>query len=142
MKRLVAKLRKPYFWAIAAIFLAGVLLHYFQYLPFAVSGPDTLLGLEHHSIGRVVFLGAIILGGVVSGFAGGMFYLILSVLAMLPYVFLPSNFSADAVYEIFLVIIIGFGFNYGLATHRREIGKREQVFYFLRIFRDIRNFML
>ncbi|MBN1643775.1 MAG: PAS domain S-box protein [Dehalococcoidales bacterium] len=127
MEHLAAELRKPYFWAVIAIFFAGVFLYYSRYLPAAAFAPDSLLGLESHSIERIVFLVVIILGGLASGLITGLVYVVLSAAAMLPYIFLPSNFSADAVFEICLVIILGIGFNLWLATHRREVGKREQV---------------
>ncbi|MDD5288687.1 MAG: PAS domain S-box protein [Dehalococcoidales bacterium] len=127
MKRLGAEFRKPLFWVILAVFLAGVYLHYSQYLPLSVSGLSSFLGLEHHSIERILFLVVIILGAVVSGMTVGLGYLVLSVVAMLPQLFLSPNSGADNIFEVVLVIVTGLGFNLWLEEHRREVGRREQA---------------
>ena len=127
MKRHGAELRKPFFWVILAVFLAGVFLHYSQYLPLPVSNIGSFLGLERYSIVRILFLVVIILGGVLSGLTIGLVYLVLTTVAMLPILFLSPGSGANDIFEVILVIAAGLGFNLWFAERRREKGKQEQA---------------
>jgi PAS domain S-box-containing protein len=127
MKRLTAELRKPYFWLILVVFAGIVFLHYSQYFPSVSFNFNSLIGLERHSVERILLLAVIILSGILSGLTVGIAYLILSAGVMLFFIFLPGNFTADAVFEVCLVIILGLGLNVWFETHRRDVGKREQA---------------
>lgn len=127
MKRLTAEIRKPFFWAILILFVAGVFLHYSQYLPLPVSGLSSFLGLERHSIERILFLVVVILSAVLSGITVGLTYLVLVTAAMLPYLFISPNTGADDIFEVVLVTVTGLGFNLWFEVHRREVGRREQA---------------
>lgn len=127
MKRLQAELRKPYFWLILVVFICLVFLHYSQYFPFLSFDFSSFIGLQGYSIERMLFLAIIILSGIVSGLIVGLVYVVLSLGAMLPYVLLPANFTANAIFEICLVIGLGIGLNFWFETHRGDVGKREQA---------------
>ena len=127
MKRQWAELRKPFFWFLLVVFLAGVLLHYSQYLPSPVSGIDSFLGLERYSIERILFLVVIILGGALSGLTVGLVYLVLTAVAMIPILFLSPGSGASDIFEVILVITAGLGFNMWFEERRREKDRRERA---------------
>ena len=127
MKRQWAELRKPFFWVILLVFLAGVFFHYNQYLPSPVSGIGSFLGSARDSIPRLLFLVVIILGGALSGLAVGLVYLVLAAAAMIPILFLSSGSGTNDIFEVILVITAGLGFNLWFAERRREKDRREQA---------------
>jgi len=88
MKRLAVELRKPVTWLILLCFLGGVFLHYSEFLLPSHADISTFIGLQRHSVERLLFLAVIIIAGVVNGLAGGVFYLVCSALAMIPRLFL------------------------------------------------------
>ena len=127
MRRLTAILGNLYFWLLLAYFVICVVLHYAEYMPFFQVGVSSVLGLDRHSIERILFLGLIVFGGVVFGLKGGLAYLGLSLAAMLPRVFIISTYFADALFETVAVVAVGGGVNWWLETRRQEIGAREQA---------------
>jgi len=127
MRRLKSLLGNPYFWLLLVYFIVCVILHYAEYLPFFQVGVSSLLGLDRHSVERILFLGLIVFSGVVFGLKGGLIYLGLSLAAMLPRIFLISTYFADALFETVAVVAVGGGVNWWLETRRQEIGAREQA---------------
>ena len=127
MKRLLAELHKPVFWVILVLFLAVAFLHYDQYLPSSVSGLDSFLGSQSHSIERLLFLMIIILSGMSSGLTVGLIFLVLSVAAMLPVLFLSPGSGANAIFEVIPVIVAGIGFNLWFEARRYQAVNREQA---------------
>jgi len=127
MKRLSAELRKPVTWLILLCFLGGVFLHYSEFLLPSHVDISTFLGLQRHSVERLLFLAVIIIAGVVNGLAGGIVYLAAAALAMIPRLFLDTQFLPDAIYETVTVLVAGIGFNWWFESHRREVGRREQA---------------
>ncbi len=126
MKRLAVELRKPLFWLILLCFLGGVLLHYSEYIFSSQTSVNTFLGLQRHSIERLLFLTIVILADVLYGFGIAMAYLIAAILVMIPRFFLGTPFLADSIYETVAVLLAGVGFNWWFESHRREVGRREQ----------------
>ena len=127
MKRLSVELHKPVTWLILLCFLGGVFLHYSEFLLSSHADVSTFLGLQRHSIERLLFLAVIIIAGVVNGLGGGAVYLLAASLAMIPRLFLEMEFLADAIYETVAVVVAGAGFNWWFESHRREVGRREQA---------------
>lgn len=127
MKRLAVELHKPITWLILLCFIGGVFLHYSEFLLPSHADVSTFLGLQKHSVERLLFLAVIIIAGVVNGLAGGIIYLVAAVLAMIPRLFLKTEFLADAIYETVAVVVAGMGFNWWFESHRREVGRREQA---------------
>jgi PAS domain S-box-containing protein len=125
MNRLAVELHKPVFWLILLCFIGGVFLHYSEYFLSSQTDVSIFLGLQRHSIERLLFLGIVIISGVLYGFAGGIAYLLLSLLTMVPRLFL-IGFSADEIYETLAVLVAGVSFNWWFESHRREVGRREQ----------------
>jgi PAS domain S-box-containing protein len=126
MKRLAVELRKPLFWLMLLFFLGGVLLHYSEYIFSSDTSVNTFLGLQRHSIERLLFLTIVILAGVLYGFGIAMAYLIAAILVMIPRFFLGTSYLADSIYETIAVLLAGIGFNWWFESHRREVGRREQ----------------
>ncbi|MDO9333137.1 MAG: PAS domain S-box protein [Dehalococcoidales bacterium] len=126
MKRLAVELRKPLFWLILFCFLGGVLLHYSEYIFSSQTSVNTFLGLQRHSIERLLFLTIVILADVLYGFGIAMAYLIAAILVMIPRFFLSTPYLADSIYETLAVLLAGIGFNWWFESHRREVGRREQ----------------
>lgn len=127
MKRLAGELRRPFSWLILACFLGAVFLHYSEFLLSSQQSASAFLGLERHSFERLLLLGVILLAGIVHGLKGGIVYLVASLAAMAPRLFLQDRFVADAVYEVLAVMAAGAGFNWWFESHRREVGRREQA---------------
>lgn len=127
MKRLTVVLRNPFFWLLLVYFLVCTFLHYASYIPFLKIQVSSIVGLERHSVERILFLALIILGGVVFGLRGGIAYLVLTLAVMLPRAFLISPHSGDALFETGAIIVVGGGINWWLESRRREIGRREQA---------------
>ena len=127
MRRLTLILRSPYFWLLLVYFLFCIVLHYSEYIPFIQINISSILGLERHSLERILFLAMIVIGGAVFGLKGGLAYMALALTGMLPRVILISPFFADAMFEMMAVITIGGGMNWWLRTYRRETGRREQT---------------
>jgi PAS domain S-box-containing protein len=126
MKRLAVELRKPLFWLILLCFLGGVLLHYSEYIFSSDTSFNTFLGLQRHSIERLLFLTIVILAGVLYGFAIAMVYLTAAILVMIPRFFLTTSYIADSIYETIAVLLVGVGFTWWYESHCREVGRREQ----------------
>jgi len=127
MKRLTVVLRNPFFWLLLVYFLVCIFLHYASYIPFLKIQVSSIVGLERHSVERILFLVLIILGGVVFGLRGGIVYLVLALAVMLPRAFLISPHFGDALFETGAIIAVGGGVNWWLESRRREIGRREQA---------------
>jgi MFS superfamily sulfate permease-like transporter len=121
-------LRNPHFWVILIIFIACVILHYPQQIPFlAELTPLSLLGLSRHAVERVLLLAPIIYAGFVFGLKAGITCLAAALAVMLPRVFLVSPNPADALFESLAVIAVGAVINWWFESQRRERGRREQA---------------
>ena len=127
MKRPWAELRKPVFWVSLVLFLTVVLLHYSQYLPSSIFGLDSFLGSASQDIERLLFLMIIIISGMSSGLTAGVIFLVLSVVAMLPLLFLSPGSGVNAIFEVIPVIAAGIGFNLWFEARRRQAVNRVQA---------------
>jgi PAS domain S-box-containing protein len=127
MKSLLAELRKPVFWGILVLFLTVAFLHYSQYLPSNVSGLDSFLGASNQSIERLLLLIVILAGSVLFGLTVGLVFLVLSVVVMLPALFLSPGLRVNAIFEVVLVTATGLGFNLWFEERRRQVVNREQA---------------
>ena len=127
MKRPWAELSKPVFWVSLVLFLTVVLLHYSQYLPSSIFGLDSFLGSASQGIERLLFLIIIILSGMLSGLTAGVIFLVLSVVAMLPLLFLSPGSGVNAIFEVIPVIAAGIGFNLWFEAWRRQAVNRVQA---------------
>jgi len=127
LKRLSALLHNPHFWLLLVYFVLCVVLHYAEVLPFIKVSVSSLIGLERHSVERILFLALIALGGFAFGLRGGLIYLGLAFIAMLPRVILLSSYVADALFETIIIVVIGGGIVWWIESRRREVGRREQA---------------
>lgn len=127
MKRLAGELRKPVTWLVLFCFLGGGFLHYSEFFLGSSSSLTEFLGLERHSIERLLLLAVIVIAGIVHGLGGGVAYLVAVALTMTPRLFLDTGFPVDAIYETIAVLVTGAGFNWWFESYRREVGRREQA---------------
>jgi len=100
-------IRSWHFWLVVALLAVGVVLHYPQELPI-IGGdlPSSLLGLERHSGERLVFLAAIVYGGLVFGMRTGVVIAVVSLAAMMPRLWI-SKAPADAAVETVFTVVVG-----------------------------------
>jgi PAS domain S-box-containing protein len=127
VKRLAVVLRNPLFWVIVVLFLFCVVLHYAEKMPFLDVEVNSILGLQRHSVERILFLALVVFAGLVFGLRGGFICLAFAVAAMLPRALLISHQVADALFETIGVSVIGGGVIWWLESRHLEIGRREQA---------------
>ena len=127
-KRVGGVLSNPRLWAIVALFVIGIVLHYPQQI-LGTESPSlfSFLGLTRHALERVFFLIPIAYAGLTFGLRGGMTGLAMALVIMLPRVFLVSLYLADSLFETGVVIIIGGLVNLWFERYRREHGRRQQA---------------
>jgi signal transduction histidine kinase len=115
--------RSWHFWIVVALLVVGVILHYPQQLPI-IGGdlPKSLLGLERHSGERLIFLGAIVYGGLMFGVRAGVVIAVVSLAAMVPRFWL-SKAPADAVIETGFTVVVGVLVTFWFAAFQSQ--KRE-----------------
>ena len=143
MRRLATVLRNPYFWLLLAYFFLCIVLHYSEFLPFFRVTASSVLGLERHSVERILFLALVAFGGLAFGLKGGLVCLGLAVAAMLPQVFLLSPYSVDALFETIAVLVVAGGVIWWLESRRREVGRREQALLKLQaVRRELESYVL
>jgi hypothetical protein len=116
-------IRSWHFWLVVALLAVGTILHYPEQLPIIGEDlPSSLLGLERHSGERLVFLGAIVYGGLMFGMRAGVVIAVVSLAAMLPRLWL-SKAPADAAIETVFTVVVGVLVNvwfYAYQTQKRE----------------------
>jgi two-component system sensor histidine kinase DegS len=127
MKRLTIEVKKPLFWVILFCFLAGTFLYYSEFLLLSGDSVSSLLGMERHSIERLLFLAIVMLSGIVQGVKAGFVYLALTILVMVPRLFLTTNFLSDAIFETIVVTVAGGSFNWWFKSHRHEVNQHKQT---------------
>lgn len=125
--------RNRHFWAIVALFAAGVVLSYPQQL-FGLESP--LFATSIGSAERVFFLIPMFYAGFAFGLPGGIVALFLSVAAMLPRALGVAEHRGDAFLEIGLITVVGVILNSWLEGHKRERGRRDQAFQTLEVARQ------
>jgi signal transduction histidine kinase len=117
------------FWLLA-VMLGGLTL--FHYLRPQISLVPVGF-VERHAMERVVFLLPVALATFVYGQTGGLIALALSLLIMLPRVFLLSAFPGDALLETLAVGVVGYLVVWIIATQEREKQLRQAAIARLRM---------
>ena len=103
-----------------AMFLVVIPLHY-------IEGPDSLFGLERHSVERLFLLLPITYLGFLFGTKAGLGGSALALVIMLPNALLTSEYRSDALVEVGGVVGAGAVINVGFERLRREQGRRLLV---------------
>lgn len=111
------------FWILMIMFVVLTLLHYLR----PRLGLVSIGFVERHAMERVVFLLPVALATFLYGQTGGLIALILSILVMLPRVFLISVFPGDALLETLAVGIVGYLVIWIIATQEREKQLRQDA---------------
>jgi len=122
--------RNRHFWAIVALFIAGIVLSYPQQI-LRLESP--LFATSIGSAERVFFLIPMFYAGFAFGLPGGIMALFLSVAAMLPRALGVPEHRGDAFLEIGLITVVGIILNSWLEGHKRERGRRDQAFQTLEV---------
>lgn len=111
------------FWILVAMLGGLLLLHYLRTPIWLISTGF----VQRHAMERVVFLMPVALAAFVYGQTGGLIVLALSLLIMLPRVFLMSAFPGDALLETLAVGVVGYLVVWILATQEREKRLRQEA---------------
>lgn len=125
------------FWLLAAMLGGLTLLHYLR--PQISLVPVGFV--ERHAMERVVFLLPVALATFVHGQTGGLIALALSLLIMLPRVFLLSAYPGDALLETVAVGVVGYLLVWIITTQEREKQLRQAAIARLRMINAISTSM-
>jgi PAS domain S-box-containing protein len=108
-------------WVVAAMFAVGIIFHYPQQL-LGTESPSLLafLGLTRLAVERILFLVPITYSGMFLGQRAGIASLLLTMVIILPRIFLLSGYSAEAFLEAGAVLILGVLVNLWFEVKRRE----------------------
>jgi two-component system sensor histidine kinase DegS len=120
----------PHFWVLVALFIIGIIFHYPQQI-LGVNSPSLLsfLGLSRHAMERILFLIPITYSGMIFGLKTGLISMAISLVIMLPRVFLLSDYKAESFFETGAVIILGVFINLWLEIRRKENTLYQQLVY-------------
>lgn len=121
------------FWLIIALLGGLTLLHYLR--PQIILVPVGFV--ERHAMERTVFLLPVALATFIYGQTGGLIALVLSILIMLPRVFLLSAYPGDALLETLAVGLVGYLVIWIISTQEREKRLRQEAVSRLRIINGI-----
>ena len=124
MRQLVVVLRNPFFWLLLVLFILCVILHYAEKMPFLDVEVSSILGLERHSVERILFLALVVFAGLIFGLRGGFVCLSFAIAAMLPRALFLSLHTADAIFETVAVSVVSGGVIWWLESRHLEIGRR------------------
>lgn len=107
--RLARIVMSRHFWLVVAMLVSGLVFHYSAQERFLFQDllPGSTLQLRRHSLERILFLLPITYAAFTFGFVGGLVSLIVSLMVMLPRVFLVSPTPADALVETISIGLVG-----------------------------------
>lgn len=111
----------PHLWVVLAMFVIGTISHYPQQI-LLIDSPSLLsfLGLTRHAVERILFLIPVTYAGMVFGLKAGIISLVISLLIMLPRVFLVSEYQVEAALEVGAVFVLGIIVNLWFGAKRKE----------------------
>lgn len=127
--RLVGVIMSYHFWLVAAMLVSGIVLHYSaqERLILPSLFHDSPLRLSRHALERVLFLLPITYAAFSLGSFGGVLTLIISLMVMLPRIFLASPQPADALLETISVALVGGLICWLVAIRDREKKLRQDA---------------
>jgi hypothetical protein len=125
------------FWFVLAVFAVATILQYPEQLPI-VGGdaPSSLLGLERHSLERVIYLVPIVYGGLVLGMRFGVVVAVVALGAMIPRDIWISEAPADAAFETVAVAAVGVAVNIWFNAYQTQKRRFERTVSELQATRD------
>jgi two-component system sensor histidine kinase DegS len=128
LKRASFSVLSPHFWIIVAMFLIGIVFYYPQQILHTENQSLlSFLGLTHHTVERTLFLVPIIYAGMFFGSRGGIAALAISLVIILPRVFLISVDQTEALLQSGAVAILGVLVNLWFEVKRRENALYRQL---------------
>ncbi len=126
--RVLKVMRNPHFWAVAAMFAVGIVLHYPQQL-LGLDSPSlfSFLGLTRHAVERVFLLAPIAYASFFFGTRAGIASLVVACSIMLPRAIFVSPHPSDALLESTGVVAIGAVVNLLFYLFRKERERSQQA---------------
>ncbi len=117
------------FWLIIAATAVVTFVYYSDSSAYATLVPQTFrdLGLDRHTLERILYLAPIIWAGFYFSWRGAFVTSVLTLALMLPRVFLLSEEPVDALVETVSVFIIGNVLALSFASLRKERAYRDQL---------------
>jgi PAS domain S-box-containing protein len=117
-------LKNPGFWLIAVLFIAITILHYIEilhYPAFIITLIDNLR-LTRQAFERILFLAPIVWAGFIFDFKGAFITSIITLILVLPRIFLIPDDRLGAVFEVGSVFIVGnlLAITFSSYRHARE----------------------
>jgi PAS domain S-box-containing protein len=121
VKQVRAALKSPHVWVVAAMFVVGIIFHYPQQI-LRTESPSLLsfIGLNSHTVERILFLIPIAYTGMFLGRRAGIASLFLAMVIILPRVFFLSSNRPEAFLETGAVLVLGILVNLWFEAKRRE----------------------
>lgn len=113
-------LRDPRLWIVCVMLGICILFQYPQILLPGTSSFFSFLGLTRHAVERILFLIPIGYATFIFGTVAGVISLAIATVAMLPRVFMISQYFADALLETIGIIIIGVLIIIWFDSYRKE----------------------
>ncbi len=119
-------IKKRHFWLILLLFVLLTLLHYIEQMGFpGTMTPSRHLGLQRHTLDRILFLVPIIYAAVIFRLDGGVFASVAALIAMLPRALFISPDPADAMLETVAVFFAGISASVLSWQRTKQQGKLE-----------------
>lgn len=125
--RLKRVIINPNFWLIVAMLDIGAWLHYTTQVRYLELGPLSELHFLRHAMERVLFVLPIAYAAFSFGMVGGLFTMLISLLIMLPRVFLISPLAGDALAETAAVMLVGTLMSWMVERQEREKRLRQKA---------------
>jgi PAS domain S-box-containing protein len=113
---------------VVAMFIIGIILHYPQQV-FRIESPSLLstLGLTRHAVERIFFLIPVSYAGMFLGLRSGITSLVITLVIILPRIFLISEYRFEAFLETGVLVILGILINLWFGAKRKESSLYRQL---------------
>jgi two-component system sensor histidine kinase DegS len=121
IKQASALVAIPHFWVLVVMFIIGIFFQYPQQL-LGYGSPSLLssAGLTRHTVERILFLVPVSYAGIFLGLRAGLTSLALTLVIILPRIFLISEYRVDAMLETLVVLLLGIAVNLWFESRRKE----------------------
>ena len=129
IRRLAKVVGTPGFWLTLILLVLITLPHYEEALehPAFLTHITSNLGLDRHSLERILYLAPIVWAGFLFGFRGALAVSLAALALMLPRAIFISPYPTDALFETGAVFIIGNVMAISFASLRKEREYRTQL---------------
>jgi two-component system, NarL family, sensor histidine kinase DegS len=128
IKKASVTFSSPHLWILMGMFVIGVIFQYPQQI-LRIESRSLLafMGLTHFSMERAILLIPVIYAGMIFGSRIGISTLILSLIVILPRLFITPDYRAEAILETAGIIILGILVNLWFEAKRKEEALYQQL---------------